>query len=386
MIVTFCEGWGSTVTAAVPRGPGVPGERTSLAGTGEDRLVDLLTSRLARRAGGTRGRLLEVGPGDDAAVLAGPAAGGKVVLSTDTLVEGHDFRRDWSAPEEIGVKVVAQGLADVASMGARPVAFLLSLAAPGELDVSWALLLADGVADECDRAGAVVAGGDVSAASSIVLTGTAVGLLEGPAVLRSGARTGDVVALAGRTGPSAAGLALLAGGVVVGRSGHPELLEAHRAPRPDYAAGTVAAGAGAHALIDVSDGLLRDASRIAVASGVRIDLDSRALSPDGDLVRAARAVGHSDRDASATARGWVLTGGEDHAFLGCFDPGKALPAGFRPVGRVLGPPPGTGRPGDHSTGPRGGTGPDGGTWPVATVDGVHWDGPTGWTHFTRRVP
>ncbi|MDQ1294735.1 MAG: thiamine-monophosphate kinase [Actinomycetota bacterium] len=372
-------------------GTGVPDGPPTLCETGEDHLVSQLLSRLAQspcppQDPCPRGpALLEVGPGDDAAVLTRTPTGGRLVLSTDTLVQGHDFRPDWSTPEEIGAKTAAQSFADVASMGARPLALLLSLAAPGHLGTDWALRLADGLAQECRRAGAVVAGGDVSAASEIVLTGTAVGLLVGPPVLRSGARVGDVVALAGRTGPSAAGLALLAAGAGGSTSEHAEFLAAHRAPRPDYSVGPVAAGAGAHALIDVSDGLLRDAARIAVASGVRVDLDPEALRPDRAMLRAAGTVlaarqplvsrqplaARSLRDPEVflTAREWVLSGGEDHAFLGCFDPSSPLPRPFRPVGRVLALP----------RGPGGDTGKD--TVAAVTVGGQPWEGSPGWTHF-----
>lgn len=322
----------------------------TIGGLGEDGLV---TAVLARYAPGPAA--VRVGPGDDAAVLdlVGP-----VVVSTDTLVEGHDFRRDWSAAHDVGVKTAAQNFADVAAMGARPVALLVSLAAPADLPADWARGLADGLADECARAGAAVVGGDVSAAREVVLTGTALGVLEGgrPAVLRSGARPGDVVALAGRTGPSAAGLALLSAGTAAGA---PALVAAHRAPRPPYTAGPAAAAAGAGALIDTSDGLLRDAARVAAASEVVLDLDPAALAPAADLVAAAAVLGAADPVARAS--GWVLTGGEDHALLACLPPSAVLPAGYRVVGRVVAP--ADGRPG-------------------VRVGGRPWQGPTGWQHFT----
>lgn len=316
---------------------------------GEDGLVQALLARYR-----TPSAVLIVGPGDDAAVLdvAGP-----VVVSTDTLVEGTDFRWEWSTAADVGVKVAAQNLADVAAMGARPVALVVSLAAGPDLPLDWADGLTRGLGDECARAGAVVAGGDVSQAGQVVLTGTALGVLDGPPVLRSGARPGDVVALAGTTGPSAAGLALLVSagsvpGALALTAAGSALVAAHLAPRPPYPAGPDAAHAGATALIDTSDGLLRDAGRIAAAAGVRIDLDPAALAPDDALLDAARAIG----DESLAAR-WVLTGGEDHALLACFPSGAELPAGFRRIGRVL-----DGEPG-------------------VAVGGVPWKGPDGWHHF-----
>src|SRR5580700_5726003 len=105
-----------------------------------------------------------VGIGDDAAVL--PVPDGRVVASTDLLVEGRHFRRDWSGPTDIGGKAAAQNLADIAAMGAVPTALLVGLAAPSDLPVAWAEDLAAGLAQECARGGASVAGGDISAAAT----------------------------------------------------------------------------------------------------------------------------------------------------------------------------------------------------------------------------
>jgi thiamine-monophosphate kinase len=183
-----------------------------------------------------------VAAGDDAAVLMGA---GDVVLSTDTLVSGADFRTDWSSGADVGVKAAAAALADVAAMGARPVALLVSLTVPGGTDLDWVLDLATGLAEESARAGADVVGGDVAAGREIVVTGTASGRLPvgSSPVLRSGAAAGDIVALAGRLGDSRAGLALLERyGSQVDTFGDQALqvLAAHRRPRPPYAAGPAA--------------------------------------------------------------------------------------------------------------------------------------------------
>lgn len=333
----------------------------SLADVGEDSLIASIVARFTVApaappvAGPARPSMINIGPGDDAAVLDLP---GQVVVSTDTVVEGYDFLRTWSSPQDVGVKVAAQNLADIAAMGARPMALLVSLAAPGDLPAIWATRLADGLNDECHRAGARVVGGDISQAVEVVITGTALGVLERPAVRRDGARPGDVVAVSGSLGSSAAGLALLMGHLVPDASAPPfvtSLVEAHLAPRPPYRAGAEASLAGASAMIDTSDGLLRDAARIAVASGVRIDLDSGVLVPPDDLRLAAEMLGRPDE-----ARGWVLTGGEDHAMLACFPPGSVLPASYRAIGRVL----------DRGDGPA-----------RAVVDGVPWGGSQGWVHF-----
>jgi thiamine-monophosphate kinase len=264
-----------------------------------------------------------VGIGDDAAVLTAPD--GRVVATTDLLVEGRHFRRDWSGPADIGVKAAAQNLADIAAMGADPVALLVGFAAPGDLAVAWVRELVAGLAAECARAGATVAGGDTSSADTILLAVTALGDLGGrDPVTRSGARPGDVLAYAGVLGRSAAGQALLE----AGRTGPEALIAAHRRPAPRYAAGPGAAALGATAMIDVSDGLLADAGHLARASGVQIDIDPGLFPGDPGLAAAAASLGLPG------TQDWVLTGGEDHALAATFPPGCALPAYWTVIGQV----------------------------------------------------
>jgi thiamine-monophosphate kinase len=248
-----------------------------------------------------------------------------VVASTDLLVEGWHFRRDWSSATEVGGKAAAQNLADIAAMGAVPTALLIGLATPGDLPVAWAEDLAAGLAQECARVGAAVAGGDISAGPVVMLAVTALGDLAGqPPVTRSGARPGDVLAVAGHLGCSAAGLALLEAGLDQPAS----LLAAHRWPHPDYAAGPEAARLGATSMIDVSDGLVQDVGHLAEQSGVRIDLESVRLPGDDALRIAAAAVGRPD------SLDWILSGGEDHALAATFPPRAALSGRWTVVGRV----------------------------------------------------
>jgi thiamine-monophosphate kinase len=305
----------------VPRGD--PADTVRVVG--EFGVID----RVLAQAGSARAT--QVGPGDDAAVLRTPD--GRVVATTDVLVEGRHFRRDWSSAEDIGHKAAAANLADVAAMGGVTTALLVGLACPPNTQTSWLEGVAVGLADECAPLGAAVVGGDLVAAAadsaSVVLSVTALGDLGGRApVLRSGARAGDVVALAGRLGWSACGLAVLRRGF----SSPIAVVSAHRRPTPPYAAGPGAAEAGATAMCDVSDGLLADVGHIATASRVLIDLDRAALvraclEPVGPLQQVGSALG-------VDPLSWVLTGGEDHALVATFPPRKPLPVGWTPIGEV----------------------------------------------------
>ncbi len=336
-----------------------------------------------------------VGIGDDAAVLATPD--GRVVATTDFLLEGQHFRRDWSSARDVGHKAAARSLVDVAAMGAVPSALLVALAAPGDLPVSWARDLAAGLAAECARVpGASVIGGDTARAPSVLLAVTGLGDLAGRApVLRSGAAPGDVVAVAGPLGHAAAGLALLRAGVTGG-----PLVAAQLRPAPPYDAGPEAAALGATAMIDTSDGLLADLGHIAAASGVFIDLFSAALSPGDPLIEAARTVaaprrnvpsGRTERDSApqpaitaqpaTTALGWVLSGGEDHSLAATFPPGVRLPSRWTVIGTVR---PGQGKPGQGKPGqgtPGQGTPGQGTPGPGVLVDSRPWAHAPGWDHF-----
>lgn len=268
-------------------------------------------------------RLALVGPGDDCAVVVAPD--GRFVVTTDTLVHGPDFRHAWSSAFQLGWKAAATNLADVAAMGARPTALLIALVAPASTPVVWLEEFADGLREACAALapGCGVVGGDLSASDTLTIAVTAFGDLEGrPPVLRSGARAGDAVAVSGELGLAGEGIALLFARAV-DADGNPDaglaaalrpefdaVLDAQLRPSPPIGDGVLAAVAGATAMMDVSDGLVLDARRIALASGVDIDLDSRAVGSQ-----------------------MALTGGEDHALLATF-PADAVPASFRVIGQV----------------------------------------------------
>ncbi|WP_197320947.1 thiamine-phosphate kinase [Saccharomonospora sp. NB11] len=287
-----------------------------------------------------------LGPGDDTAVVAAPD--GRVAVTTDALVEGVHFRLDWSTPTQVGRKAVAVNLADVAAMGAVPTSVVVTLACPADTPASVARELLDGVATEARRVHVGVVGGDMVRAENIVVSVTALGDLGGrPPVTRAGARPGDVVAVCGRLGWAAAGLAVLSRGFRSPVS----VVNAQRCPDPPYAAGPAAALAGATAMIDVSDGLLADLGHVAEASGVGIDVASDRLVVPDRLVDVGTALG-------ADPMHWVLTGGEDHALVATFPSPSDLPEGWCPIGSV--------------------TAPEAGV----TVDGRAYEHEPGWRHWS----
>ncbi|MEV0126921.1 thiamine-phosphate kinase [Dactylosporangium sp. NPDC050688] len=290
----------------------------TVATAGEFGLISRVTARL-----GAASPLVLLGPGDDAALVATPD--GRVVASTDVLVDGRHFRRDWSTARDIGHRAAAANLADIAAMGARPTALLVALCAPADLEVTWAEELADGLAAESGKVGAVVVGGDMSASPTLTIAVTALGTLDGrEPLVRTGARPGDVVAVCGRIGYAAAGYTILSRGF---RS--PKLLvEAHRRPQVPYAAGPSGALLGATSMIDVSDGLLADLGHIATASGVGIDLRRSAFVVPEQMRDAATALG-------VDPYGWILAGGDDHAIAATFPPSVELPDDWRVVGEVM---------------------------------------------------
>jgi thiamine-monophosphate kinase len=304
----------STRLYALEAGP--ISEARTIADLGEFGLIRRVTATL-RPAASTL-----VGPGDDAAVVATPD--GRVVASTDLLVENRHFRRDWSTANDIGRKAAARNFADIVAMGAQPTALLIGLAAPPNLELAWVDGLTAGFAEECAEVGAAVVGGDLSAADVITIAVTALGDLEGrQPVLLSGARTGDVVALAGRLGWAAAGYAVLSRGF---RS-PVQVVNAHRRPEPPYAEGPRAAVLGATAMTDVSDGLIADLGHIADASGVRIDLRGEVLAPGPKLRDVSSAL-------NVDPLSWVLTGGDDYALAATFPNGVTLPPQWTVVGMV----------------------------------------------------
>ena len=314
------------------------GPEPTLGESGEFAVIERLT------VGRSRPAAVSVGPGDDAAVVDAPD--GRVAVSTDMLVEGRHFRLDWSTAYDVGRKAIAQNAADIEAMGASVTAFVVAVGAPPTTAVARMTELGDGMLAEAEALGASIVGGDLVASPQWVISVAALGDLGGlPPVLRSGARAGAVIAVAGELGRSAAGLTLWSNGI----DGFADIRNRHLVPRPPYGQGRLAAEAGALAITDVSDGLLADLGQLATASGVTMDLDGEALRTD------IEAVTEVAEAAGADPWAWVLGGGEDHALLACFPLGP--PPGWRVIGAV--------RSGAAEV----------------LLDGAAWPGSPGWQSF-----
>lgn len=287
---------------------------------------------------------LILGPGDDCAIL--DLRDGLTALTTDTQTENQDFRRTWPSGRttggyQVGWKAVTQNLADLAAMGASPRTLLISLTLTPDTDPSWAQDLAQGAIDSCQAQGAghcSISGGDLGLGSEISITVTAVGQVHHP-VLRSGARPGDALILAGQLGTAAAGLALLDSPLLADPTAQPlspseeACIAAQQTPTSPLTSGLQAPQA-LHAMLDISDGLLRDAERIAQASGLTISIDPDLLTPHLEPLRdAATRLTTTPQEAHHQALHWALTGGENHGLLATSPP-HAIPPGFTRIGTV----------------------------------------------------
>lgn len=283
---------------------------------GEFALIDAIAARLSKSTSDK----VPVGIGDDSAVVS--ASGGNVVACLDMLTQGVHFRLDWSEAKDIGRKAAAQNLADIFAMGATPTALLVGLALPQDTSVAWVMGLADGLSEEAELVGVTVVGGDIVRGDSIAISVTALGELgERSAILRSGAKPGDVVAIAGRLGFAQAGLLMLSRGFRSPRV----LVGAHRVPEPPYELAKTATHATS--MIDISDGLVADLGHIAKASEVTINIDTKTLEVPEPLAAAASAF-------NGNAIEWMLTGGEDHAFVATFSTALDVPSGWTIIGSV----------------------------------------------------
>jgi thiamine-monophosphate kinase len=239
-----------------------------------------------------------VGPGDDAAVVAPP--GHPLAITTDALVEGTHFRREWLTQEELGARAATVNLSDLAAMAAQPAYVLIAIAAPSEMVAADLDRLIDAFTARSEAAGALVIGGNLARAPVLSLTVTALGWLDGPCLTRQGAKPGDRLVVTGTLGGAAAAVSAWLGG------GSPPAPVRERFVNPvaRITAGRALAAAGAHAAIDVSDGLMQDLGHLCRASGVGAAIERERL-PRLAEVRALDAAGAD----------FAATGGEDYELL-----------------------------------------------------------------------
>lgn len=277
-----------------------------------------------------------LGPGDDAGALA--VSGSEVVVSVDTLVENQDFRLYWDSGFEhkafdIGWKSIAQNVSDINAMGGVPTGAVISLSLPESTSIEWVKEFSRGISAAVQGLGAgrlAVIGGDLGKAAEISVTTTVIGECEHGKVLRSGATPGDRIAIAGRVGSAGAGLAVLDGSTqwqTWNRSVR-RIVDSQCKPTPPLESGPRAAEAGASAMMDISDGLIRDASRLAKASGVNLNLNVDSLKHFAARLEPAAVL------LGADPMLWVLEGGEDFGLLAVFPKGASIPEEFTVIGDV----------------------------------------------------
>jgi thiamine-monophosphate kinase len=278
------------------------GFRATVLMATEDQLIERVRRRFRNLTNGLR-----VGIGDDAAVMA-PRKGTEWVVTTDAFLENVHFLRKVHPPRTVGYKALARATSDIAAMGARPRYFLLALALPPDCATTWLDAFLNGMADAARLFGLILAGGDTTKYPSILVNLTVIGEASpGRAILRSGARPGDLICVSGSLGEAELGLHLVQRGLYKDRRWK-KLVGKHFSPEPRLALGRWLAGHRfATSMIDTSDGLSTDLGHICKASGVGAKLFAAKMP----LVKVPTELLRTGLDPLQLA----IDGGEDYELL-----------------------------------------------------------------------
>jgi thiamine-monophosphate kinase len=274
----------------------------------EDQLIEAIARVLSGEEPG-----VVLGIGDDAAVVRpGP---GDTVLTTDLLVEGVHFERGTISARDLGAKAITVNVSDIAAMAASPRYALVALAIPADVDAAWVMELYGGMRDACSEHALALVGGDTNRAELVVVSVTVVGEVSpGRALTRAGARVGEAIVVTGVLGGAAGGLALSRSDPkLLSEPWAHALLEAFERPVARVGEGRVLARAGAGAMMDLSDGLAKDLSRLCAASGVGARIRSGEVPVSPPLVAGAEALGVDPLRLA-------LSGGEDYELLATMRP------------------------------------------------------------------
>jgi thiamine-monophosphate kinase len=272
----------------------------------EKELIESISRIAAAKDGGSRN--VVVGIGDDAAVIRCGAAQ-KLILTTDIQVENIHFKRKWFTGRELGWRLAAVNLSDIAAMGGKPSYALLSLAIPGDVSEDYVKAIESGAARHLARYGAEIIGGNVSRSEKqLVCDLTLTGVCATKKIWRRNCRPGrDAIVVVGLLGSARAGLALLEKPRV--KKPYPALVRAYKKPRPLVdVASALRNELAVHGAIDVSDGFSTDLIRICEMSGAGCEVYPEEFSVEQSLVRFCKERGHDPGE-------WALHGGEDYALI-----------------------------------------------------------------------
>jgi thiamine-monophosphate kinase len=272
----------------------------------EDELVAAIADALGQPT-----RSLRVGIGDDAAVWQTRRSHLSLV-TTDMLVDGVHFRLRETTPQALGHKALAENLSDIAAMGGRACVAVVALGVTADVDEAWIRAFYAGMAALARRSGCAIAGGDIVSAPALTIAPTIVGEVRRSDVrTRAGARAGDIAAVTGPLGLAAAALRANDAGKMdrLSEKSRSLLQRAYLTPEPRLREGRfLAARRAVHAMMDVSDGLSTDLSRMARASRLDATVDAVSLAAHPAVAEAALAAG-------GDARSFVLQGGDDYELL-----------------------------------------------------------------------